>query len=488
MKRILLFAVFVLLTIFIYIKVDYHDYTNQSIQIEKNCNLYMKQDDKFKKVGTVFQNTIIKPIKKEGKYYLLDSNYYILIEKAKLYEASENNHYQNYIPFNEKIITKKGIFLYQNNKAFRVDSQLSFQVIMKDDLFYYVLWNDQLTKIKKESVRDVQNFGHYNGTDSISVLDFTHSNYDKQQLDMLKDYLTISLDEFHKWQNNQINLPNNAILLIGSNSEYNHYIWNTSDEFAISNKAATKSEKNSYDVGQAMDQFQQMLNKEKIYDMSEVATSVPVLNYHFFYADSISCQEDICLHTDKFKQQLDYLRDNNYKVLTMREFINWYNGKMDLPKKSVLITIDDGALGTGTHNGNLLIPILEEYQMPATLFLITVWWPKENYQSKYLEVESHGYDIHRVGECNHMRIECLNNVELTDDIKTSINLLGTNNAFAYPFYDYTENSIEVLKNLGFQVAFVGGDRNATRSDEQYLIPRYPIYDSTTLDQFVEMVN
>lgn len=222
--------------------------------------------------------------------------------------------------------------------------------------------------------------------------------------------------------------------------------------------------------------------------MSEVATSVPVLNYHFFYADSISCQEDICLHTDKFKQQLDYLRDNNYKVLTMREFINWYNGKMDLPKNSVLITIDDGGLGTGTHNGNLLIPILEEYQMPATLFLITVWWPKENYQSKYLEVESHGYDIHRVGECNHMRIECLNNVELTDDIKTSINLLGTNNAFAYPFYDYTENSIEVLKNLGFQVAFVGGDRNATRSDEQYLIPRYPIYDSTTLDQFVEMVN
>ena len=117
MKKILLLAIFIILTIFIYIKVVYHDYTNQSIQIEKNCNLYMKQDDKFKKVGTVFQNTIIKPIKKEGKYYLLDSNYYILIEKAKLYEASENNRYQNYIPFNEKIITKKGekdIFLLPN--------------------------------------------------------------------------------------------------------------------------------------------------------------------------------------------------------------------------------------------------------------------------------------------------------------------------------------------------------------------------------------
>ena len=139
MKRILLFAVFVLLTIFIYIKVDYHDYTNRSIQIEKNCNLYMKQDDKFKKVGTVFQNAVIKPIKKEGKYYLLDSNYYVLIEKAKLYEASENKRYQNYIPFNEKIITKKGILLYQENKAFQINSQLSFQVIMKDDLFYYVL-------------------------------------------------------------------------------------------------------------------------------------------------------------------------------------------------------------------------------------------------------------------------------------------------------------------------------------------------------------
>ena len=40
-------------------------------------------------------------------------------------------------------------------------------------------------------------------------------------------------------------------------------------------------------------------------------------------------------------------------------------------KKSVLITIDDGALGTGIQNGNKLIPILEEYKMHATLFLIT---------------------------------------------------------------------------------------------------------------------
>ena len=37
--------------------------------------------------------------------------------------------------------------------------------------------------------------------------------------------------------------------------------------------------------------------------------------------------------------------------------------QISIPEKSVLITIDDGAKGTGKHNGHKLIPLLEEYKM-----------------------------------------------------------------------------------------------------------------------------
>ena len=130
-------------------------------------------------------------------------------------------------------------------------------------------------------------------------------------------------------------------------------------------------------------------------------TKVAVLNYHFFYDPSIGevCNEGICEDVKDFRAQLDYLKQNNYKTLTMKEFRDWMYGVTEIPEKSVLITIDDGAMGTGKHNGNKLIPILEEYQMHATLFLITSWWDIENYRSPYLDIESHSNDMHNESWC-----------------------------------------------------------------------------------------
>lgn len=223
--------------------------------------------------------------------------------------------------------------------------------------------------------------------------------------------------------------------------------------------------------------------------VEENAQQIPVLNYHFFYSEEDeNCNEIFCLDINSFKEQLDYLKYNGYKTLTIQEFRDWMYGKIELPKKSVLLTIDDGAMGTGINNGNKLIPILEEYGMNATLFLITTWWDVNNYQSDYLAVESHGDDIHRFGACNANNIQCLSHQELIADINKSIQHLNSKIAFAYPFNDYTEDSLYALEELGFEIAFIGSDRKATRNDHKYLIPRYAIYDFTSMDEFINMVN
>ena len=86
------------------------------------------------------------------------------------------------------------------------------------------------------------------------------------------------------------------------------------------------------------------------YDRSK--QKIPVLNYHFFYDPTIGedCNEVICLTKQKFEEHLIYFRDNGFKTLTIDEFVRWYDGEIDLPPKSVLITVDDGAKGTGAHN------------------------------------------------------------------------------------------------------------------------------------------
>lgn len=219
---------------------------------------------------------------------------------------------------------------------------------------------------------------------------------------------------------------------------------------------------------------------------------IAVLNYHFFYSDGESCGQGICLNTVKFEEQLKYLKDNDYKMLTMDEFVRWMYGEIELPEKSVLLTIDDGAMGTGIHNGNKLIPLLEKYGIHATLFLITGWWDISNYQSEYLDVESHTYDMHNEGFCSGVtrgaRMLCSSYDVALADLKKSIDITGSNNAFCYPFYVYDDEAIKVVQDAGFKVAFAGGSRKATRISNKYAIPRYPIYSSISLDTFINYIS
>ena len=222
---------------------------------------------------------------------------------------------------------------------------------------------------------------------------------------------------------------------------------------------------------------------------------VAVLNYQFFYNSAVeSCSGGSnCIDINNFRQQLNYLRDNGYKTLTMTEFRDYMYGRIDVPAKSVLITIDDGGMGTGKQNGNYLAPILEEYKMHATLFLITGWWDISNYTgSKYLEIESHTNDMHNEGWCQGVtrgaRMLCQNSDQVREDLKKSIEIVKDKTSFCFPFYASDDRTIGIVKELGFEMAFVGGSRKARRTDNKWMIPRYPIIQSHSLNDIIEMVS
>ena len=145
-------------------------------------------------------------------------------------------------------------------------------------------------------------------------------------------------------------------------------------------------------------------------------------------------------------------------------------------------------MGTGKHNGNHLIPLLEKYDMYATLFLITGWWDVSNYISPNLDIQSHTFDMHNKGPCGEGQLVCANYETAKTDLQKSLDIIGRKESFCYPFYQYDNEAINAVRDLGFQVAFGGGNVKASRSSNRYIIPRYPIYNDHGVDYIRRISN
>ncbi len=222
-------------------------------------------------------------------------------------------------------------------------------------------------------------------------------------------------------------------------------------------------------------------------------TGIPVLNYHFVYKpDEETCDQEICHPESQFRQHMTYIKDSGYFTPTMTELDMYMDGKLQLPQ-SVIITLDDG------RNINLATQILEEYKLNATAFIVTSRYNVEEdfIKSEYVELQSHSNDLHNAGTCppGHGQgggLTCKSDEEVLNDLKISIEQLKGAIAFCYPFYEYNDNSIKLLKEAGFKLAFAGeyanGKTKAEVGGDKYQIPRWVIVTYTTMDLFKDYVD
>ncbi len=499
---------------------------NQYITIKKDTNIYDKNN---KVLGKIYKNTELELVKlnkittKNKNFQIKDTNYYIYYKDIKKIKNINNDKQNNnYIVLNKNIKTNKKITLYKNNKkVITLNNGINLPIQYISNNNYYVYYFNKLLEVKKSN--KIKEINHENtkenSTNQISILLYdtinntctnnencTTTETFKNQINKLleNNYYTITNEEYENYLNNNLRLKDKAILILTNNES--DTTKNISKELNINIETPSKNDlvktnektvSNTYQIKSysTIENILKMANGEKVVEtppkkQTNYVQGVPVLNYHFFYDPTLGeeCYEGICLTTQKFREHLEYLKNNNFKVLTMNEFVKWIYGEIDIPEKSVLITIDDGAKGTGAHNGNKLIPLLEEYKMHATLFLIAGWWDISNYQSKYLEVQSHTYDMHKYGDCGKGQLVCANYENAKQDLQKSLDIIGNNTSFCYPFYSYDNEAIQAIKDLGFKVAFAGGNRDATRNSNKYLIPRYPIHSNITMDRFKEIVN
>lgn len=535
---IIIFVILIaVLGVFLYLKYEDNKLLNNikehygnSIEVINDTKLYNKSG---KVVGKVYEgmtfNLDKKSIKssKEKYFKVKATDYYIFYEDVKRTKDSTNEIVNSkYIVFNKNINLEKAIFYKDNKKILEVNEKFNLPIQYMDSNYYYVYYLNKVFQIKrgeKDNIVDVENTKD-NEASYISVITYdqiddcnknTCVSIDKvrEELNYLKSagFYSVTINEYGQWLDGNIRLREGAILVTTNTNNTNLGIINTESDikielvnnsplkFNVANRKSTKSSPKdnieSYLVkaNTSLEDFKGMSRGEEIVEYVAPSASeqrIAVLNYHFFYDPTIgeSCDENICIEVSKFREHLEYLKSNGYRTLKMSEFKKWMYGEIELPDKSVLITVDDGAMGTGAHNGNKLIPLLEEFDMNATLFLISGWWDVNNYRSKNLDVQSHTFDMHQYGTCGRGQLVCASKEEALADLRQSLQIVDNNDSFCYPFYSYSNVAISAVKEAGFKIAFAGGSRKARRSDNKYLIPRYPIHKYITMDQFIGMVS
>ena len=226
-------------------------------------------------------------------------------------------------------------------------------------------------------------------------------------------------------------------------------------------------------------------NTVEVDSSEEIAESIPAILYHFIYLDGDnSCNDIICHSEEQIDSHFKFLSNNDVFTLNTSEVLSFIKGEINLPKKSILITIDDGARAEN------FIPFLEKYQLNATLFLVSSWYPVNKFESSYLEIASHTHNMHTTGVCPTGQgggINCLPESEILNDLKLSRETLNNTKAFCFPFYEYSDYSINLVKEAGFEMAFIGGSTKIKKGIDPYKIPRYPILSSFGVDYISNLV-
>ncbi len=401
-----------------------------------------KKRRKIKNKVKIFLFLIIFIISSVTFYY-----FYYNKQNKNNYEKEFLYMKQNY---DKHVITKKEIPLYKKSKnGYKKIGSVSSSIVLtladildEKDLYYKLLNMDYYVYFKDvEKVKDYkENFN-----------DKRFKNYIPYNENIFFESGVIYLDDNKKYTiNEEVSLP----ILVKEDDRY--YV--------------------SYD-----DKFMYVLKKDvKILEHSNskdlISDHFAILNYHYIAKfDDINCQNSLCTSFETFDSHLNYLKENNFFTLSMKE-VEWFiDDKINLPKNSVAITIDDG------WYANFAIFFLEKYNMKATLFLIgevyDTKFDKNLYISDYLDIHSHGYDLHETGYCNIPNtrggaILCMEHDSLINDLKKSREWLDNTTVFCYPFYEYNDYAISALKEAGFTMAMAGGSSYVYKKIDKYKVPRF----------------
>lgn len=207
-------------------------------------------------------------------------------------------------------------------------------------------------------------------------------------------------------------------------------------------------------------------------------TRALVLLYHAFNRGA----QPLSVRARDFDEQLGWLADNHVEIVSTSELLDFLEGKLALPARVAVISIDDGLASVYSKAW----PILKRRQVRFTVGIPTgmledpqnapvMTWEqvREMVASGLCEVASHGH--------MHRRLVNLSGKRRWEELELSRDLIrervgAAPVAYFYPLGAYDPVSAEAVQKAGYRAAFrATGAPIAAGSGSHYWLPRVSIF-------------
>ena len=99
--------------------------------------------------------------------------------------------------------------------------------------------------------------------------------------------------------------------------------------------------------------------------------------------------------------------------------------------------------------------------------------------------------MHKLGVCqggtHGGAILCWPDDKIQEDLKKSRESLNNTTVYCFPFYEHDNHAIEMLKQAGFEMSFIGGNTRVVVGNDLFKLPRYVMFNTTDINSFINMV-
>lgn len=221
-----------------------------------------------------------------------------------------------------------------------------------------------------------------------------------------------------------------------------------------------------------------------------------ILMYHRIVDDeSLSQTQETCVHIRKFRKQLELIDRLGYTPVTFDDYRLYQAGEMQLPRKPLILTFDDGYLDTY----RFAFPLLEEFGMKGVVFALGDPSVRKNVwdagtpgiseaqlmdEDHIVELSNHGFEIggHSLSHPNLANLteeECLHEVKKTKLVLEAVT--GTQiQSFSYPYGRVSRQVKDCVAESGYRYACSVFSGPARFGVDPFEIRRIAVHNTTTI--------
>ncbi len=210
--------------------------------------------------------------------------------------------------------------------------------------------------------------------------------------------------------------------------------------------------------------------------------NVPILLYHRFGA---TVADGMTIKTSVFEEHLKYLKENGYKVIPLRQLVNWYQKKGPAPAPKSVVIVEDDAHKTVYSD---MYPLAKKYNVPVTIFIYpsavsnakyAMTWDqlRELKKSGLFDFQSHTYwhpnfkrERKKLKPADFDKLVSSQFLKAKDKIAKELGV--TVDLLAWPFGIYDDDLLRRAAAAGYTGTFTIERRHATAAESVMKLPRY----------------